>query len=486
VIGGICSGCRGFGASNAPATCETCGRELPTGKDRQCRLCLIARRAAGSTGWCPDCGLWAALKCGRCNSCAIFRYRCDVGVCSVCERLVVVGKLGRCRRCLVAGARTGARYPGRRIDPSHLDPEHAVLPDGKAIQLFFAGMREGGSWAAPPPETRRDPDAATSTDLSDPAIIAGQLRLIWLPADLSRVSVERALEAGILELPDLMSAAATFGEGRGWSPVVVKQVQHAVAVLLLARNEEHAFDRKALEHLAAVHLPVTPTLDFLAEVGWVGEGDRDPMDAWLEERLRGLPGQIVSELISWTDVLRGRSKRRCKPQLQTTVKASVRVCEPALNEWATRYGSLRQVTTHDIEAQLGGLVGWDRPNALAGMRSLFRTLKANRVVFVDPTAGVRVPSPPHGPPVGIDSPVRASLLDALALTSGGGEELIGNDRGMDRRARPDPGLGVVPDLAASLPEGGVVDVEELTLVPRRPAPDLAAGVHRVDEDGTNR
>jgi hypothetical protein len=29
-------------------------------------------------------------------------------------------------------------------------------------------------------------------------------------------------------------------------------------------------------------------------------------------------------------------------------------------------------------------------NALTGLRSLFRTLKANRLVFVDPTAGIRV------------------------------------------------------------------------------------------------
>jgi hypothetical protein len=276
------------------------------------------------------------------------------------------------------------------------------------------GCARPGSWAAPGTATGWDADGATSSDhLGHPPCIPGQLRLVWVPADLARVRVERALDAAFVELPDLMSAAATFGEARGWSPVVIKQVQRGVAVLLMARNGEHDFDHKALQHLASVNLPVTPALDFLAEVGWVGEGDRDPMDAWLGDRLRGLPGQIVSELISWTDVLRGRSQRRCKPQLQTTVKASVRVCEPALNEWATRYGSLRQVTAHDIEAHLAGLVGWDRPNALAGMRSLFRTLKANRVVFVDPTAGVRVPSPPHGPPVGIDPPVRASLLDEV-------------------------------------------------------------------------
>jgi hypothetical protein len=66
------------------------------------------------------------------------------------------------------------------------------------------------------------------------------------------------------------------GIRRGWSPVVVKQVQRGLALFLMARSEEHAFDHKALQHLAAVNLPVTPTLDFLAEVGWIGEGDRDP------------------------------------------------------------------------------------------------------------------------------------------------------------------------------------------------------------------
>jgi hypothetical protein len=410
VVGGRCSGCRQFGADNTSGPCETCGRELPLGADRQCRLCLITRRGAGSAGWCPDCGLWAALKCGRCNSCAVFRFRCKAGVCILCGRHVVVGKLGRCRRCLVTGARVGVRYPGRRIDPSHLDPDHAPLPGREAIQLFFAGMREAGSWASQAAATVVDGGAATA---SDPAFIPGQLRLVWLAADLSRVPIERALQAGLLERPDLISAVTAFGEARGWSHVVVRNVQRTVAMLLMARNEEHAFDPKALRDLASLDLPVTPTLDLMKELGWGGASDRDPMDLWLEERLRLLPAQLLGELTSWTDVLRGRSKRRRKPQLPNTVKAYVRVCVPALLEWSARYGSLRQVTSEDIEGQLVDLVGWERPNALAGMRSLFRTLKANRVVFVDPTVGVRVQSPSRRPPVGIDSPVRASLLDGI-------------------------------------------------------------------------
>ncbi|MGH2720425.1 MAG: hypothetical protein ACRDJO_02320 [Actinomycetota bacterium] len=192
----------------------------------------------------------------------------------------------------------------------------------------------------------------------------------------------------------------------------MRSVQHGVVLLLAARAGEFVVDPAALDHLAARHIPLQPTLDFLSEIDVAVVDDEGVMDDWLDDRLAMLPGLIRSEVTSWLDVLRGRSKRRRRSYRPNTVKAYVRVCQPALAEWSVRYGSLRQVTAGDIRDHLAALpIGWDRVNALVGLRSLFGILKANRLVFADPTSEVRVTAPPHRALLGVDPAVRRSLLE---------------------------------------------------------------------------
>lgn len=414
VVGGRCLACRQFRWNNDLGVCAMCRREVPIGRDSRCRLCSITRHASGSNeGLCSVCDLWAPLIAGgRCNTCVVFRFRGEVGVCSVCDRQVIVGKLGRCRRCLVAGARDGVRHPGRPMDSDRLQP-HAPTPSGSEIQLFFAGMRSAG-------RRSRVSAALTGHELGpeiqseqSQAVVPGQLRLLWIPADLSKINVEEIVRTAVVELPDLFPTVVCFGEARGWSERIVRGVQRATAMLLAARCDEFCFDPLALRHLLVLDLPVGPTLDFVADARVMEVDPEATMDAWLEYRLHRLPGQIRSEVQSWTEVLRGRSKRRAKPRLPNTVKTYVRACGAALEHWSSRYDSLREVTSEDVQEQLVGLAGWDRPNALNGMRSLFRTLKANRLIFADPTARIPSHAPPSRPPLGVDPATRQSLLDQI-------------------------------------------------------------------------
>jgi integrase len=295
--------------------------------------------------------------------------------------------------------------------PARLDPRRLPATDA-GIQLFFVGTRDADTWASgdPRPESAGAlPEPAGTTE----AFFPGQQRLCWVPTDPARIDVARAARAGMREMPRVFSSVETFGEARGWSPVAVQRVQLAVGVLLAGRVAEDVVDPAAFEHLRGLGLPHTPTREFLEGSGVLRVAVADPLDAWLERRFRHLPEQIRAELRSWTDVLRGRARRGCKPQLLTTVKTYVAACAAGLDDWGRRYRSLRQVTVDDVEAQLACLSGWKRVSALTGLRSLFKTLKGNRLVFADPTAGVRVPAPDHRLPVGIEAAVRACLLERV-------------------------------------------------------------------------
>lgn len=407
IIGGLCSACRQFRVKNRVGICVTCGRQLATARDGRCRLCLIARRASGSReGLCLECGTWAPLIArGCCNTCVIFRFRGEIGVCRLCAREVIVGKLRRCRRCLVAGSRAGVRFPGRPIDSPRLPPKRVGFP--RDIQLFFSGMLNAGRNS--PPASRVERDSATQRT----RLTHGQLNLLWVPADLSHIDVDEVVATAAAELPHLFSSVAAFGATRGWRETTVRGVQRATAVLLAARCERDRFEHSALERLSGLGLPIGSTVDFLADTDLLVIDPDATLDVWVDERLSGLPGKVRSEVQSWVDVLRGRSTRRRKPHLVTTIKAYVKVTAPILEQWSHRYDSLRQVTEQDVDEQLAGLEGWDRPNILVGMRSLFRTLKANRLIFADPSARFSMEAPSRRPPLAIDPEVRSSLLELI-------------------------------------------------------------------------
>ena len=78
-----------------------------------------------------------------------------------------------------------------------------------------------------------------------------------------------------------------------------------------------------------------------------------------------------------------------------------------------RYSTLRQVTRDDITTWLAGRPGRSRPQDASTLRSLFGTLKAERLIFANPARGVRVsrrnPSVP--------APLPAHLLTAAAAAA---------------------------------------------------------------------
>jgi hypothetical protein len=217
------------------------------------------------------------------------------------------------------------------------------------------------------------------------------------------------------EHQQLLAAVVGYGQARGWSLSTLRRVQHSLAVLLasqptLARPLEAAAVRQFLLERRLTALRV---VEFLADQGLVRVDEHAALDRWLARRLAPLAPPIQAEVQVWIEGLRGRGPRAGRPRRDATIQGYLRAVSPALADWSARYQSLRQVTTQDVTAQLEPLVGPTRRLTLVVLRSLFRTLKARRLAFANPTAGLAAPGAPPPPTLGLDPVRRAGLLGHL-------------------------------------------------------------------------
>jgi site-specific recombinase XerC len=284
----------------------------------------------------------------------------------------------------------------------------STIPSGQGgVQLFMGVGTPAAVRSSPPEPSRPAPTAGL-----------GQLRL-------SKTAAARAAHPYQDRRPrlrpadrvhqQLLGAVVGYGQARGWSPSTLRRVQHSLAALLasqptLDRPLEAAAVRQFLLERGLTALRV---VEFLADQGLARVDEHAILDRWLARRLQPLPTPIQGEVQIWIQGLRGRGPRAGRPRRDATIQGYVRAITPALADWSARYQSLRQVTTQDVTAQLEPLAGPTRRLTLVVLRSLFRTLKARRLAFTNPTAGLAAPREPPPPALGLDPNQRASLLGQL-------------------------------------------------------------------------
>lgn len=112
----------------------------------------------------------------------------------------------------------------------------------------------------------------------------------------------------------------------------------------------------------------------------------------IERRLNGLPAGIAGELRRWVLVLRGEGRRLHDPMAFETIRKYLGYLYPVLTDWSGRAGSLREVTPDDIRQALRQRPGQPAQDLAVALRSLFRALKQERLVFRDPARGIPVTS----------------------------------------------------------------------------------------------
>jgi len=339
---------------------------------------------------CPDCDAWGTLRIYKwlCGACLGWRIRYPVhAACINCNERRSVNDHQACRLCwrqakllqphLGRGLRgrldiIGANRHGQQLELANMaTPKNGYRPRSRVRPI------------GPEPQT---PPAARE--------LPGQLDLF------TRDRVAEAARAhGVAEPPNLRlcaqldNAIRAHGRRYGWPSETIRVTRIGMRVLLGAQAiTAPPIQASQIQQLRAYRLRVRPVLAVLAELGMLDDDRTATIDAWFTLRLDGLPTTMAAELRTWFDVLRHGSPTppRSRPRTPGTIKARAHWALPTLRVWAAEgHDSLREITRQDILAVLPA-GGTPRATLGAGLRSIFTTLKAHKVIFVNPMARMSV------------------------------------------------------------------------------------------------
>lgn len=362
------------GGPFTPPPCRKCGSNDLYFSGGLCRRCH--RFAPHLIDSCRDCLGWGVTRTTGwiCEPCRSWRRRFpDVGPCRSCRWSKPLSAEGFCRLCWRTAV--GARPHG--TGPSIVE----INRHGQ--QLYFVGLFRQKRPLKPPPgaKTLRNHPYPVSYQ---------QLTLLDVPRDLTRLP-------GHLVPPDpvfalvLDQSVREHARVHGWSKTRVTTARQGLRILACTQDTPGTPIRASEVARLRPAFSSQPILEVLAAAGLLLD-DREPsIVAWFAQKVSGLPEPIAEELRVWFDVmLHGSSTApRSRPRARSTIKGSVRAALPAVNSWVLEgCQSLRQISRDDIKAVLPSQ-GSDRALVGAALRSLFRTLKARRLVFANPATHLR-------------------------------------------------------------------------------------------------
>jgi hypothetical protein len=335
---------------------------------------------------CDHCLTWGMLTERLCKACGSY-----AGVCRPCRKqaTLIAGPANKTTVDLSVAAVTGHQlrfligHPGR---PRH---GHADTPGEETAPL--RAVRARSRWT--------------------------QLLLCDLPRDLSCVSSQLPpVDVGLAER--LRAEAGRLAELRGWSPRTLSLTQRGLRILAAVHGPGEPVRASTARQLTARNMPFPHIIDVLAGAGVLEDDRPDTLALWLDERLAGLPDQIRAEVNTWLGILRNGGPRR-RPRSRRTIVRDIYSIRTFLADAGSRYSTLRQVTHDDIAGWLASRPGRSRPQDASTLRSLFGTLKAERLIFANPARGIRVsrrnPSVPMPLPVHLLTVTAEAAADDPAL-----------------------------------------------------------------------
>ena len=264
---------------------------------------------------------------------------------------------------------------------------------------------------------RRPPAPPVSPHLAVP----GQGVLFDVLRDWSCITV-----GSLDQLPSLTPAArillAEFREHartQGWAEEVRRQSARSLRIVLAWVGADAPVREADIRGISADR-PGTSArrmLQFLASRNLIipdHAREADPHEQAIEHRLRGLPAGIAGELRRWVLVLRGEGRRRHQQMAFETIRKYLGYLYPVLTAWSGRITSLRELTPDDIRHALRQRPGEPARDLATALRSLFRALKQERLIFRDPARGISVPSV-----VRLPVPIATDRLRGLIDRAGG-------------------------------------------------------------------
>lgn len=390
--------------------CAGCHHHAPGPKSPKWESPGKLRRRPVKAASCPDCLAWGvtARYGWMCVACKTWRekYGKD-GQCLTCGRAVPVRPDGSCRLCH-KHRNLAARLLGRRIETVSLAEANA-----HGQQLFIAG-----TWRPAGTPRREYVKKTIPADMTLLRPVAHrQLVLLDMPRDLRLGLWDRfppppdaALEAAFAQFVRDHAAA------HGWARNYTATIQRAIRIMLGIQDTPGAFIRRSdvllltrIKHSAAM------VTEVIAAAGMLEDDIEPPVVRWFRARTAALPGQMRRELDAWLDVMRHGSTTppRSRPRSDDTIRAQLAFALPVLQAWAATHDSLREITRADVLTALPPS-GPRRATTLQGLRSIFRILRARKLVFTNPTFRIHVPAPAMAVPPAADLTAIREALDSAS------------------------------------------------------------------------
>ncbi|WP_225101642.1 hypothetical protein [Streptomyces sp. CoH27] len=197
-----------------------------------------------------------------------------------------------------------------------------------------------------------------------------------------------------------------------------------LTILLYRLGAETAIFERDVHDLARidVNLAAKPVCQFLRDRGLLVEDPELHRDAdlvWIESTLTALPKPVASEVGTWVKVMREQVRREGEPRGYDGIRRYLTTLQPTLTVWTTTagVGSLREITKEQVEDAVDDLSGYARRGLAIALRSLFRALKRERVIFRNPARDLPV-GDLKGVPKSIPADVLMGLLDQVTTPLG--------------------------------------------------------------------
>jgi hypothetical protein len=339
---------------------------------------------------CQHCDCWGFRT--RCPGCSMWQTQPDrhpVGDCVRCGRQGIPLGEGLCRACCLHIDQSGPQARAETWTQLWLGGDLAPrLALRTGILGYIAPQHKSRSRAAilrpqPPP---------ISAYLIDPAQTAlFEARRDWSCLSIGALDLLPTLTPGA---EDLLEDFRQHVRGGGLDEQVRRIAARSLRILLAwigADAPLHEADIWALPTdrpgTSARHV-----LSFLQQRGLLIPDPARQVDVHqraIELRRQQLPAEIAEELRRWVLVLRGEGRRAHPPLPFETIRKYLGYLHPVLDEWAQQATSLREITTDDVQAALRQRPGQPGLDLASAVRSLFQALKQERLIFRDPTRGIR-------------------------------------------------------------------------------------------------
>jgi hypothetical protein len=407
------------GGPLTPPPCSGCG----SGRYFNNGLCVACHpRGPEHIESCLGCLAWGVTRKyrSRCWTCRWWKTHYVEGDCVCCNRRTILSERRACRLCWEQARLR--QQSGRAVDLAE------ATRCGQ--QLFFANVQSSRQ----APRRRLEPPRGARASRPGGGQHKRPLRRLSQVASGQRFNPVPWTQLALFEPeldPAVVTALAASADGdllrycdevvrdhaaaHGWSRKQTNDVRRSLRLVEVLQHTPNAkicaSDVLKLPSLQG-NVSAQSTLDVLAAAGLLIDDRTSPVERYFIAQVDGLPAAMTTQLRTWFEIMINGSPTtpRRHPRDPQTARLQIYAMAPILRRWAAQgHDSLVAIGRDDIVAALPAR-GARRHLVEQALRSLFRVLKARKLIFHDPIRGLPVTDTNSTLPLPLDTEtIRAAL-----------------------------------------------------------------------------